>query len=142
MPCYGGGKGGLSMESNLYLGWLIQLRSTALMTHNSGNDDPTNYPQLSFNTSSWWDLHLQGLMHEMTPAIYSTNQQLFFACHGPVNAMFDQQSFLQQPIWTIAACQRHRRQDRQTERAWMAFRTYRNKLQLHVASGAVFAGWG
>lgn len=92
MPCFGSARGGLSHEGvPTYALWLLQLQRACLAMQSSGYNDPTNYPQISFCSSSWWDLTAQGFAHLATPATYSpsaTYQMLFV--YGPAYNMYDQ----------------------------------------------------
>jgi hypothetical protein len=56
-PCFGDGRGGESSEGSWYQYSLFKLRLVFNMLHTAGMDDPMQYgPQMSLNTSSWWDL--------------------------------------------------------------------------------------
>ncbi len=56
-PCFGDGRGGESSEGSWYQYSMYKLRYAFNMLHTAGMDDPILYgPQMSLNTSSWWDL--------------------------------------------------------------------------------------
>ena len=95
MPCYGNARGGASHEGSLYTGWLFHWANVGLLLQSSGNNDPTNYPQVAFYTSSWVDQTIEAYKHMTTPAIYSPAQsyQVLFG-YGPENANYDQLNFI------------------------------------------------
>ncbi len=56
-PCFGDGRGGESSEGSWYQYSIFKLRWALNMLHTAGMDDPILYgPQMSLETSSWWDL--------------------------------------------------------------------------------------
>lgn len=73
--CLGDGRGGESAEGSWYQYSLYRLRYTLNMVHSAGYNDPILYgPQISLDTSSWWDmkyvtdlLFLTGVVPEGTP---------------------------------------------------------------------------
>jgi hypothetical protein len=98
--CYGNGRGGLSHEgAPLYIGSMNQVREAFTMLHTAGLDDPLVFgPQLSFATSSWWDMSIQGLLHSMVPVRYENggaSYQMMFA-YNEVNATYDLTDFVGQ----------------------------------------------
>jgi hypothetical protein len=119
-PCYGNGRGGLSHEGvPLYIGSLNKLRETFNMLHTAGLDDPLVLgPQLSFATSSWWDLMVQGTLKSTTPATYQTVQPMF--SYNEVNATFDLTAFVAQIFGNLLHYdQMTGRSDRTNELAWL-----------------------
>jgi hypothetical protein len=79
--CLGDGRGGESSEGSWYQYSLYRLRYALNMIHTAGYNDPILYgPQISFDTSSWWDmkyvsdvLFLTGVVPEGTPNEASYN---------------------------------------------------------------------
>jgi hypothetical protein len=58
VPCFGDGRGGESSEGSWYRYSLYRSRYALNAIHTAGYDDPILYgPQMSYGTSSWWDLH-------------------------------------------------------------------------------------
>jgi hypothetical protein len=58
VPCFGEGRGGESSEGSWYRYSLYRSRNALNAIHTAGYDDPILYgPQMSYGTSSWWDLH-------------------------------------------------------------------------------------
>src|ERR1700677_633248 len=58
VPCFGDGRGGESSEGSWYRYSLYRSRNALNAIHTAGYDDPILYgPQMSYGTSSWWDLH-------------------------------------------------------------------------------------
>jgi hypothetical protein len=56
-PCFGDGRGGESSEGSWYGYSLVRLRYLLNLIHTAGYNDPILYgPQISLDTSSWWDL--------------------------------------------------------------------------------------
>jgi hypothetical protein len=80
-PCLGDGRGGESAEGSWYQYSLYRLRYALNMLHTAGYNDPILYgPQMSLDTSSWWDmkyvsdlLFLTGVPPEGSPSQPSYN---------------------------------------------------------------------
>lgn len=101
--CFGNGRGGLSHEGSMYLGALTKVRDTFIYLHTAGLDNPLNFvgsgtamPQLSFASSAWWDMMVQGAMHLTTPAGYSTTGFTYPTLFGynEINATYDNAGFV------------------------------------------------
>ena len=57
-PCFGINRGGESPEGSWYRYSTYRTRYLLNILHTAGYDDPILYgPQMSYGTSSWWDLH-------------------------------------------------------------------------------------
>jgi len=80
-PCLGDGRGGESSEGSWYQYSMYRLRYALNMVHSAGYNDPILYgPQMSLDTSSWWDmkyvsdiLFLTGITPENAPNESSYN---------------------------------------------------------------------
>ena len=58
VPCFGDGRDGESSEGSWYRYSFFRSRYALNAIHTAGYDDPILYgPQMSYGTSSWWDLH-------------------------------------------------------------------------------------
>ena len=74
-PCLGDGRGGESSEGSWYQYSMYRLRYALNMMHTAGYNDPILYgPQISLDSSSWWDmkyvsdiLFLTGISPEGSP---------------------------------------------------------------------------
>ena len=63
----GEGQGGLSPEGSEYGGNYGYVAMGLLSLYTAGADDPTHMPQLSFLSSSHWDLWVHGLLNTTSP---------------------------------------------------------------------------
>jgi hypothetical protein len=67
VPCFGDGRGGESSEGSWYQYSMFRTREALNAIHTAGYDDPLLYgPQLSYATSSWWDLKYVADLHFLT----------------------------------------------------------------------------
>ncbi|HEY5331475.1 MAG TPA: hypothetical protein VIJ79_16460 [Acidobacteriaceae bacterium] len=63
----GEAQGGLSPEGSEYGGNYGYVAMALLSLHTAGADDPSHMPQMSFLTSSHWDLWIDGLLNIISP---------------------------------------------------------------------------
>lgn len=100
--CFGSGRGALSQEGSMYMGSITKVRDTFNFLHTAGLDNPLNFaetgtamPQLSFATSSWWDVMTQGVLHLTTPNSYAccgTKYPTLFS-YNEINSTYDNAGF-------------------------------------------------
>jgi hypothetical protein len=118
VPCLGDGRGGESSEGSWYGYSIYRLRLALLSIYSAGYGDPMVYgPQMSLDSSSWWDLRAMSDLQFLTYSYFTTHVFSFFSTGDTLN-LFRMPADFNTEAWMMEEDSEDGRTDRTSTLEW------------------------